>query len=162
MIEKLLDDISVLVETRKKEYNDASARLRFYLFKYKNVEKVEWYKASFGLMVCLFLSEIIALFIKPSAVDPFTFMTLAVCFLRIGYSLIYNFKYHHFMKKSDRERLLAFYRYENVLFLEQRAAQAAAVEESVSDTEQNNEFVKGLYDGIKLQYDIEKGFNYLS
>ena len=57
---------------------------------------------------------------------------------------------------------LALYRYENVLFLQQRAAQAAAVEESVSDTEQNNKFVKGLYEGIKLQYDIENGFKYLS
>lgn len=162
MIEKLLDDISALVETRKKEYNDASAHVRFYLFKYTNVEKVEWYKASFALMICLFISEMIALFMKPSAVDPFAYMTLAICFLRIGYSLIYNFKYHHFIKKSNREINLALYRYENVLFLQQRAAQAAAVEESVSDTEQNNEFVKGLYDGIKLQYDTEKGFKYLS
>ena len=163
MIEKLLDDeISALVETRKKEYNDASARFRFYLFKYKNVENVEWYKASFGLMVCLFISELIALFMKPSAVDPFAYMTLALCFIKIGYSLIYNFKYRHFAKKSNREMNLALYRYENVLFLQQRAAQAAAVEESVSDTEQNNKFVKGLYEGIKLQYDIENGFKYLS
>lgn len=162
MIEKLLDDISALVETRKKEYNDASARFRFYLFKYKNVENVEWYKASFGLMVCLFISETIALFMKPSAVDPFAYMVLALCFIRIGYSLIYNFKYRHFIKKSNRERNLALYRYENALFLEQRAAQAAAVEKSVSDAEQNNEFIKGLYDGIKLQYDTEKGFENLS
>lgn len=162
MIEKLLDDISTLVETRKKEYNDASARFRFYLFKYKNVENVEWYKASFALMLCLFISELIALFMKPNAVNSFACMVLAVCFIRIGYSLIYNFKYHHFIKKSNRERNLTLYRYENVLFLEQRAAQAAAVENSVSDTEQNNEFVKGLYDGIKLQYDTEKEFKNLS
>lgn len=162
MIEKLLDDISTLVETRKKEYNDASARFRFYLFKYKNVENVEWYKASFALMLCLFISESIALFMKPNAVNSFACMVLAVCFIRIGYSLIYNFKYHHFIKKSNRERNLTLYRYENVLFLEQRAAQAAAVENSVSDTEQNNEFVKGLYDGIKLQYDTEKEFKNLS
>ena len=59
-------------------------------------------------------------------------------------------------KKSNRERKLTLYRYENVLFLQQRATQADVVERSVSDTEQNNEFVKGLYDGIKLQYDTEK------
>ena len=156
MIEKLLDDISALVETRKKEWNKASAHFRFYVFKYKNVEKAEWYKASFGLMVCLFISEFIALFIKPSAVIPFAYMFLTLCFLRNSYSLIYNFKYRHFIKKSNREKNLTLYRYKNVLFLQQRAAQAAAVERSVSDTEQNNEFVKGLYDGIKIQYDTEK------
>ena len=162
MIEKLLEEIKKLTETRKKEYRNATARLRFYWFKYKNVEEAEWYKASFALMLCLFISEVIALFMKPSAVDPFCYMVLALCFIRIGYSLIYNAKYKYFIRDSEKQYELALYRLKNTLYLQQRAIQGSLVEDAAGNDENNKEFIDGLYDGIKSQYEDELETRFLS
>ena len=162
MIEKLLEEIKKLTETRRKEYRNASARLRFYWFKYKNVENVEWYKASFALMICLFISELITLFMKPSAVDPFCYRVIALCFIRIFYSAIYNAKYKYFIRDSEKQYELALYRLKNTLYLQQRAIQGSLVEDAAGNNENNKEFIDGLYDGIKSQYEDELGTRFLS